>query len=32
MIAAKHTDDSKRLLDKIINEHKSNFISTGFIF
>ena len=32
MIAAKHTDDSKRLLDMIINEHKSNFISTGFIF
>jgi glyceraldehyde-3-phosphate dehydrogenase (NADP+) len=32
MIAAKQTDDSKRLLDKIVNEHKSNFINTGFIF
>jgi aldehyde dehydrogenase (NAD+) len=32
MIAAKQTDDSKRLLDEIVNEHKSNFISTGFIF
>jgi aldehyde dehydrogenase (NAD+) len=32
MIAAKQTDDSKRLLDNIVNEHKSNFISTRFIF
>jgi aldehyde dehydrogenase (NAD+) len=32
MIAAKQTEDSKRLLDTIVNEHKSNFISTRFIF
>ena len=32
MIAAKQTEGSKRLLDKIVNEHKSNFINTGFIF
>jgi glyceraldehyde-3-phosphate dehydrogenase (NADP+) len=32
MIAAKQTDDSKRLLDTIVKEHKSNFISTNFIF
>ena len=32
MIAAKQTEDSKRLLDAIVNEHKSNFINTGFIF
>ena len=32
MIAAKQTDDSKRLLDAIVNEHKSNFISTRFTF
>jgi len=32
MIAAKQTEDSKRLLDTIVNEHKSNFINTGFIF
>lgn len=31
MIAAKQTDDSKRLLDSIVREHKSNFINTGFI-
>ncbi|HAP12386.1 MAG TPA: NADP-dependent glyceraldehyde-3-phosphate dehydrogenase [Afipia sp.] len=31
MIAAKQTDDSKRLLDDIVREHKSNFINTGFI-
>lgn len=32
MIAAKQTDDSKRLLDSIVTEHKSNFINTGFVF
>jgi aldehyde dehydrogenase (NAD+) len=32
MIAAKQTEDSKRLLDTIVKEHKSNFISTNFIF
>jgi glyceraldehyde-3-phosphate dehydrogenase (NADP+) len=32
MIAAKQTDDSKRLLDDIVRDHKSNFINTGFIF
>ena len=32
MIAAKQTDDSKRLLDNIVKEHKSNFISTRFTF
>lgn len=32
MIAAKQTDDSKRLLNKIIREHDSNFIHTDFIF
>jgi glyceraldehyde-3-phosphate dehydrogenase (NADP+) len=32
MIAAKQTDDSKRLLDTIVKEHKSNFINTRFIF
>ena len=32
MIAAKQTEDSKRLLDAIVNEHKSNFISTRFTF
>ena len=32
MIAAKQTEDSKRLLDTIVTEHKSNFINTRFIF
>ncbi|MBR0800442.1 NADP-dependent glyceraldehyde-3-phosphate dehydrogenase [Bradyrhizobium jicamae] len=32
MVAAKQTDNSKRLLDSIVNEHTSNFISTAFIF
>lgn len=32
MIAAKQTDESKRLLDTIVREHKSNFINTRFIF
>jgi aldehyde dehydrogenase (NAD+) len=32
MIAAKQTDNSKRLLDSIVSEHTSNFISTSFIF
>lgn len=31
MIAAKQTDDSKRLLDDIVQNHKSKFINTGFI-
>jgi len=31
MIAAKQTDNSKRLLDSIANENTSNFISTAFI-
>ena len=31
MIAAKQTDDLKRLLDEIVRDHKSNFINTGFI-
>ena len=32
MIAAKQTDDSKRILDEIVRDHTSNFINTGFIF
>jgi glyceraldehyde-3-phosphate dehydrogenase (NADP+) len=32
MIAAKQTDESKRLLDVIATEHKSKFISTRYIF
>jgi glyceraldehyde-3-phosphate dehydrogenase (NADP+) len=32
MIAAKQTEESKKLLDTIANEHKSNFINTRFIF
>ena len=31
-IAAKQTEDSKRLLDAIVNEHKSNFIRRGLPF
>src|SRR5258705_2888004 len=31
MIAAKQGDSSKRLLEEIVNTHKSNFINTGFI-
>ena len=31
MIAAKEGDSSKRLLEDIVNAHKSNFINTGFI-
>ena len=31
MIAAKQGDSSKRLLEDIVNAHKSNFINTGFI-
>ncbi len=31
MIAAKQTEDSKKLLDEIVRDHKSNFINTGFI-
>ncbi|TKT73975.1 NADP-dependent glyceraldehyde-3-phosphate dehydrogenase [Afipia massiliensis] len=31
MIAAKQTEDSKRLLDDIVRDHTSNFINTGFI-
>ena len=32
MVAAKQTENSKRLLDEIVRDHRSNFISTGFIF
>ena len=32
MIAAKQTEDSKKLLDDIVMHHKSNFISTRYIF
>ncbi len=32
MIAAKQTDESKKLLDTIVQHHKSNFINTGYIF
>ena len=31
MIATKQTDASKRLLNAIVNEHRSNFINTRFI-
>ena len=32
MVAARSTEPSKRLLDAIVQEHRSKFISTGFIF
>lgn len=32
MVAAKQTDDSKVLLDAIVNDHQSKFLNTGFIF
>jgi glyceraldehyde-3-phosphate dehydrogenase (NADP+) len=32
MVAAKQTESSKRLLDAIVTEHRSNFINTRFIF
>ncbi len=32
MVAAKQTNESKRLLDTIVQHHKSNFINTGYIF
>jgi glyceraldehyde-3-phosphate dehydrogenase (NADP+) len=32
MIATKQTDESKQLLNIIVQQHKSNFINTGFIF
>jgi aldehyde dehydrogenase (NAD+) len=32
MVAAKQTDGSKRLLTDIVHQHRSNFISTGFLF
>jgi aldehyde dehydrogenase (NAD+) len=32
MVAAKQTENSKRLLDDIVRDHRSNFINTGFIF
>jgi glyceraldehyde-3-phosphate dehydrogenase (NADP+) len=32
MVAAKQTEGSKGLLDRIVREHTSNFISTDFIF
>ncbi len=31
MVAAKQTQASKRLLDAIVRDHRSNFINTGFI-
>lgn len=31
MIATKQTDASKRLLNAVVNEHRSNFINTCFI-
>ena len=31
MVAAKQTQASKRLLDDIVRDHRSNFINTGFI-
>jgi aldehyde dehydrogenase (NAD+) len=32
MIATKQTEPNKQLLDRIVTEHKSNFINTRFIF
>jgi aldehyde dehydrogenase (NAD+) len=32
MIAAKQTEESKRLLDTIVQHHKPNFINTNYIF
>jgi glyceraldehyde-3-phosphate dehydrogenase (NADP+) len=32
MVAAKQTEGSKHLLDRIVRDHTSNFVSTGFIF
>lgn len=32
MVAAKQTEQSKKLLDDIVTHHKSNFISTRYIF
>jgi hypothetical protein len=32
MIAAKQTEPSKRLLNAIVTEHRSSFISTRFNF
>lgn len=32
MVAAKQTEDSKRILNKIVRDHDSNFINTDFIF
>jgi len=32
MIAAKQTEDSKRILNRIVRDHDSNFINTDFIF
>ena len=32
MIAAKQTDESKRLLDTIVTQHKSKFINTRYVF
>jgi aldehyde dehydrogenase (NAD+) len=32
MVAAKQTDGSKQLLTRIVHEHRSNFINTGFLF
>ena len=32
MVAAKQTEPSKKLLNAIVQDHKSSFINTGFIF
>ena len=32
MIAAKQTEENKKILDKILVEHKSKFINTGYVF
>jgi hypothetical protein len=32
MVAAKQTDESKKLLDDIVTHHKSKFINTRFLF
>jgi len=31
MVAAKQTEPSKKLLNAIVQDHKSQFINTGFI-
>jgi acyl-CoA reductase-like NAD-dependent aldehyde dehydrogenase len=32
LVAAKLTDDNKKLINEIVSEHESNFLSTKFIF